>query len=309
VTESISSQQVDSDVACHACAYNLRGLSRDAVCPECARPVAESLKSRRLIDADSNWLRTVRWGVRFILLSGAIGVVDTIIREGGTWPGRLAGGAVAAFGVVLLTRREPGDVGMESLRTRWVARVAALAAVPASITYFTFDTDAYPRLCISLTMLEFAAGGATWLALLIWTARLLGRAGRRLGARVSYFTLFVTAAATAVDLVYYGCYLIYYNPLANQVIGAVESATSQAVITALAVVVGVGLFVTLIVLWLTLSSSIRATAIRSTPPDARVRHRQVDVFAIPRRVMWWMIIGLPILIVLIERVVSMFRRE
>jgi hypothetical protein len=298
------------DVACHACAYNLRGLSRDTVCPECARPVAESLKSRRLIDADANWLRTVRWGVRFILLSGAIGLVDTIIREGGTWPVRLAGGAVAAVGVVLLTRREPASAGGTAYdQTRWTARLAAFAVIPASTSYLTFDGNAYPRLFTSLIIAQVLAGCIMLVAVLIWSARLLRRAQRRFAARLSWFTLVASAASSSIALVYYACYLAYYNPLANQLIAFVEAGAGQAVRSALDWAAWLGVVITLILLWVAVSSSIRAAAVRATVPDASVRHRQVDVLAIPRRVMWWMIIGLPILIVLIERIVTMFRRQ
>lgn len=62
---------VAGDAPCRRCGYNLRTLPVAGVCPECAWPVAESVRSEKLRFADVRWLRQVRWGVRLLLVSVA----------------------------------------------------------------------------------------------------------------------------------------------------------------------------------------------------------------------------------------------
>ena len=58
---------VTLDVPCVGCRYNLRSLSHDAVCPECATPVGKSVAFPWLQFADVAWLKRLRRGVTRIL--------------------------------------------------------------------------------------------------------------------------------------------------------------------------------------------------------------------------------------------------
>ena len=40
---------IDTDFACAACGYNLRGLSRESACPECGTPIARSLAAAPML--------------------------------------------------------------------------------------------------------------------------------------------------------------------------------------------------------------------------------------------------------------------
>src|SRR5437763_8308272 len=51
-----------ADIPCRQCSYNLRGLPAAALCPECATPVAHSLRSDLLCFAHADWLRTLARG-------------------------------------------------------------------------------------------------------------------------------------------------------------------------------------------------------------------------------------------------------
>jgi len=50
-------------IPCIGCAYDLAGLTVDAVCPECATPIGETIDLERLVFADEGWLRAVRRGL------------------------------------------------------------------------------------------------------------------------------------------------------------------------------------------------------------------------------------------------------
>ena len=73
---------VISDSPCRKCGHNLRGLSINGRCPECASPVGLSIHGDLLRFSDPKWVRTLQRGVRFIILSIAIivfGVVASIL--------------------------------------------------------------------------------------------------------------------------------------------------------------------------------------------------------------------------------------
>ncbi len=46
--ESQTSSTLTGDHACARCGYNLRGLTRGGLCPECAAPVGDSLRGNLL---------------------------------------------------------------------------------------------------------------------------------------------------------------------------------------------------------------------------------------------------------------------
>lgn len=59
-------QTVPAGLACKACGYDLTGLAPQGVCPECAHPVANSLRADLLRFHDPIWLARVEVGTRWI---------------------------------------------------------------------------------------------------------------------------------------------------------------------------------------------------------------------------------------------------
>ncbi len=64
------------DAHCVSCGYNLRTLPAEAVCPECAHPVANSIRGAFLRFGDPQWVRGLARGLLYVLI--AVGSVFTI---------------------------------------------------------------------------------------------------------------------------------------------------------------------------------------------------------------------------------------
>ncbi len=57
---------VNTEPECVICGYNLRGLPRDGVCPECGTKVERSLHGNLLAFADRDWLLAIERGARLL---------------------------------------------------------------------------------------------------------------------------------------------------------------------------------------------------------------------------------------------------
>lgn len=129
---------VADDLACVHCGYNLRGLAYDHRCPECAKPVAGSLRGDVLKHADPDWLAKVRfgcglklWNIVFGILAGiagvalvAVGFPVVILQVLG-----IAGMALGLWASFAITTQEPRIALQEDpLTWRRTIRVCAAAA-------------------------------------------------------------------------------------------------------------------------------------------------------------------------------------
>lgn len=72
-------KQVDGDILCVSCAYNLRGLREEGKCPECGIPIERSLWGDLLRYADSRWLRRLRFGLLLMQISAVTVYVSMVI--------------------------------------------------------------------------------------------------------------------------------------------------------------------------------------------------------------------------------------
>ena len=111
---------VTQDVYCFGCAYNLRGLSEEATCPECGRPVAATTQGQLAAIADPAWLKRLARGAGMLaanIPAHCVAVVVCIVatanwnrRDVTAWTmiGLLgATCAWAAAALWVLTPREP----------------------------------------------------------------------------------------------------------------------------------------------------------------------------------------------------------
>jgi len=71
----VASGMVGVDLTCTTCAYNLRTMPFDSVCPECAAPVVNSLRVEELRFCDPKWLRSIRKGLDIVVASVIVSIV------------------------------------------------------------------------------------------------------------------------------------------------------------------------------------------------------------------------------------------
>lgn len=143
---------IPGDLTCIHCDYNLRTLSPASLCPECGRPVSDSLRSDFLQYAPRPWLRELASGAAWIRWAPLVAVamsllamlaLDALQAMGIVTPHGvkstfgvftqaipLAGAMLAGLiGCLRITSPEPGrGPRTQSIRTSRTARMMILAA-------------------------------------------------------------------------------------------------------------------------------------------------------------------------------------
>lgn len=148
----------DASLTCATCGYDLREHSADAVCPECATPVAESMRVAAIPlrpawgDSDPRWRTAMLlglWGITLIPLPylvvaiaqptgrfGPYGFYDFLDEY---WSGRLVelmwGHLTVPIGLALLFYRE------RRVRPDWIVPTRRWGARAAAVTYVTALLD------------------------------------------------------------------------------------------------------------------------------------------------------------------------
>jgi len=69
---------IAADVVCSACGYNLRSLASTAACPECGRPVADSLSRQAMWYHDNQRLRNLAGGINAVILELGVLILVTV---------------------------------------------------------------------------------------------------------------------------------------------------------------------------------------------------------------------------------------
>ncbi len=215
---------VAGDAPCRRCEYNLRTLSIDAVCPECAWPVAQSIQSEELRFADVRWLRQVRWGVRLLLVSVAgplalfiasfvvfiiaatlfnspidIHLVDKW-TDFGVFVFELVRLAFVV-GVFLVTVAEPATFVSAKFRSvAWMARILALGDGIMNVTGFVLAMQgAVISWPLALLVLVPILKSGSFCFLTVGMRAIARRAGR---ARLASWTLGVVSVAFVLSVIH-----------------------------------------------------------------------------------------------------------
>ena len=134
---------VMGDLPCRKCSYNLRTLPTDALCPECGTPVAVSMRSDRLRDADPQWLRIVRGGVSLLWITYlllvlwlALGALLRVSDIEGRWIQIPLGRLLAGVGIWMATTPDPRRQSESGFgRFSMACRAAALISFATGIAW------------------------------------------------------------------------------------------------------------------------------------------------------------------------------
>ena len=175
------------DLPCRKCSYNLRTLPTTAVCPECATPIADSMRSDLLHDGDPHWLQTVRRGVKLLWITCClyalwVAAVSLFLQasslQEAQWIQILVGRLMQGAGIWLATtpdprrRNQPGSANF-SLACRAMAVINFAAGILWLGTMFRFAPSS--PLWAAARLLNMGTGIVNQALILFYLSRLMLR--------------------------------------------------------------------------------------------------------------------------------------
>jgi hypothetical protein len=192
------------DLPCRSCGYNLRTLATSAVCPECATPIAASLRSELLREADPNWLWHMHSGCK-LLYWGIWGtwfsyVFSRAFRLALIGTFAIPAAAAEAVGTWMLATPDPSGIGEERygqprVWARGLGVVQFAATLIANLSAPAAPSGHY--LLEALQMLALTA----WGAILLWYLDRLGKRTSQSKIGVGFRTkMFLFLGMSAVSL-------------------------------------------------------------------------------------------------------------
>ena len=180
---------IDRDAPCRKCAYNLRGLTVDARCPECGTPAGLSLQGDLLRFSEPAWVDTLARGVSlnlwgFLVMLVAMGIAVALSIFGVQFIGQLvtfAGGLVTVYGSWLLTEPDPSGIGEDRYGTaRKVIRVSLITGLVSNVLDIVepnvdIDVPLYRDLLNALRMVFGIIWVVGFFSLMLYLSRLADR--------------------------------------------------------------------------------------------------------------------------------------
>lgn len=163
--------EINADLVCRRCGYNLRGLREEGRCPECGTAIGLSTRGDLLRFADPAWVEKLALGMKYILwgivvsiivggLGGCLGSFTTNPEAVVTAFG-IVGGLLGLYGAWILTSPDPSRVGEDKhVTARKVVRIGLLFGVASQLLTVAFHGMANPPfLLVMLLVIGGTAAG------------------------------------------------------------------------------------------------------------------------------------------------------
>lgn len=182
------SKDIETDLSCSKCSYNLKGLQSGGNCPECGQPIEQTINFG-LDCADPAWLK---YQSVTMLLLAALAVTppgyDIDRQNGWYFHGlRVLWTVLASYASWRLTRPDPKD--RSDRNGPWRRGLMAAAAFALAVSLFVpVDHDRRGNLTANFFIRIAATMAQCWLALLL-VFRLTARTSYVLLKRHAYFCL------------------------------------------------------------------------------------------------------------------------
>jgi hypothetical protein len=171
--DGVGDAEVERDLPCIRCQYNLRALRGDGRCPECGLPVMATLRRNVVLsETDVRWLETLRRGAYFLAASMVVWGVATFILVQ-----THSGGFVAAPLILSGPRTWPlpfawGERQTDAIQTVLLPGLAALVLYTIGIWHVAAQEPALRRVERDITwrrvLLALAAALPVLVCALAW---------------------------------------------------------------------------------------------------------------------------------------------
>ncbi|MDZ4828650.1 MAG: hypothetical protein SGJ09_00450 [Phycisphaerae bacterium] len=186
--EIIRNDDPRTSTVCLACGYSLAGLPTDGRCPECATPVARSLRGNMLEYANPDYVRSLQRGVELVMVGTVVAamwwVATPIIMSVFVGQGRLTfdggmklvvgadflGAVLLLAGYWFLTSPDPAlrDSASDVRSRHWLRGLIIFIAVTTLVGLFAILTPGLKNSGLSTILGNVQLGPSTqWTALLI----------------------------------------------------------------------------------------------------------------------------------------------
>lgn len=131
---------VASWIFCRGCGYRLTGLSAPGLCPECARPIAESIRPSRVRSLSSRALRrlrssadAIRVGAVLLILATAAGVIGQFLLAAFLTAAMLFAVSIGLLSLPALASRRSGETLWQRMQTPRAAILGIVVGIPVCV--------------------------------------------------------------------------------------------------------------------------------------------------------------------------------